>query len=121
VIFDPALYENFAIEKEWVRLRAENTLLWVNRGRTGLVSTILVAGSVGALVSLTPPAVATVAAATAVTAVTAFALRIYAASGVRIRQHSNPGAQVGDLLITQGQQARVELRLGQSSTCPWMS
>jgi hypothetical protein len=105
-IFDPALYENFTIEKEWVRLRAKNTLLWVNRGRTGLVPAVLVAGSVGALVSLTPPAVAAAAAAAAAAA-PAFALRIYAVSGVRIRQHCHPGTQVGDLFITQGQQAGV--------------
>ncbi len=96
-------------------LWAKNTLLRVNRGRTGWVSTVtaiperaaavspvLVAGGMGALVSLTPPAVAAAAAA-----VPAFALRIYAASGVRIRQHRHPGTQVGDLFITQGQQAGV--------------
>ncbi len=93
-------------------LWAKNTLLRVSRGGTSLVSAVLVAGSVGALVSLTPPAVAAAAAAAA-TAASALALRIYAASGIRIRQHSNRRAQVGDLFITQGQQTWVQLRLGQ--------
>ena len=82
-IFDPALYENFTIEKEWVRLRAKNALLWVNRGRTGLASTVLVAGSVGALMSLAPPAVAAATAAAAAAA----GLGAATAGDVRIRHH----------------------------------
>jgi hypothetical protein len=99
-IFDPALYENFTIEKEWMGLWAKNTLLRVSRVGTGLVSAVLVAGSMGALVSLTPPAVAA-AAATAAAAVPAFDLRVRAVGGVRIRQHRNPRAQFGDLFVTQ--------------------
>jgi hypothetical protein len=99
-IFDPALYENFTIEKEWMGLWAKNTLLRVSRVGTGLVSAVLVAGSMGALVSLTPPAV-TAAAATAAAAVPAFDLRVRAVGGVRIRQHRNPRAQFGDLFVTQ--------------------
>jgi hypothetical protein len=106
-IFDPALYENFTIEKEWVRLRAKNALLWVNRGHTGLASTVLVAGSVGALMFLAPPAVAaatrraTATAATAAAAVSALALGIRTVGGVWIRHHRNSCAQLGDLLIAQ--------------------
>ena len=99
-IFDPALYENFTIEKEWVGLWAKNALLRVTRVGTGLVSAVLVAGSMGALVSLTPPAVAAVA-AIAAAAVPAFDLRVRAVGGVRIRQHRNPRAQFGDLFVTQ--------------------
>jgi hypothetical protein len=45
---------------------------------------------------------ATAAANTAAAAAgPAFALRIYAAGGIRIRQHCNSHAQFGDLLITQ--------------------
>jgi hypothetical protein len=104
-IFDPALYENFTIEKEWMGLWAKNTLLRVSRVGTGLVSAVLVAGSMGALVSLTPPSVAAAAAAaaaaTAAAAVPAFDLRVRAVGGVRIRQHRNPRAQFGDLFVTQ--------------------
>jgi hypothetical protein len=97
-IFDPALYENFTIEKEWVRLRAKNALLWVNRGRTGLASTVLVAGSVGALMSLAPPAVA---AATAAATTAAAGLGAAAASDVRIRHHRDTRIHLRNLFITQ--------------------
>jgi hypothetical protein len=109
-IFDPALYENFTIEKEWMGLWAKNTLLRVSRVGTGLVSAVLVAGSMGALVSLTPPSVAATAAAvrcataattTAAAAVPALALGVCAVGGVRIRQHCNPRAQFGNLFVTQ--------------------
>ncbi len=57
-----------------------------------------------------PATAATTTAAAA--AVPALALHIYAAGGIRIRQHCNSHTQVGDLFITQPQQTWVQLRLG---------
>jgi hypothetical protein len=73
-------------------------------------SSPVLVGSVSSWMTFALPAAA-VRCATA-TAVSALALHIYAAGGVWIRQHCNPRAQVGDLLITQGQQTWVQLRLG---------
>ena len=59
---------------------AESTFLRVSRGVTSLVSAVLVAGSMGALVSLAPPAVAAPAAAAA-------GLGAATTGDVRIRHH----------------------------------